>query len=126
MKLRPAILVCILCFVAGLSFASSVLIGSLTTVNNTTANSASSQIGSFLASPGTFSITNNGLSATSALTVNLQWSIDNSNWTNVATFNPPSTNAATYQWAPQVSAQPFWQRIQVVTTNNVQVGVIQN
>lgn len=107
------------------AFASTIIFGSLITVNNTTTNSPGVQLGAYPTVPMTVYVTNTGLTATTALTANWQVSIDNTNFLTVATFNPPATNAGTYTWNIAATNQPIYSRFQLVTTNSVTVGLTQ-
>ena len=102
--------------------ATYVIVGSLTTVNNTTNNTASIGVGTFYYPRGTFYITNTGTTSTQALTINIQASIDNSNFVTVATYNPSVTNAVQDTWQPNYAAQSIYFRAQVITTNSVTLG----
>ncbi len=103
--------------------AASTLIGTLPSVNGTT-NSPSITNTTVTLQPGSFLISNGGLSNTNALRVNLQVSVDNTNFVNVATYGPSSTNATTDAFNPSYTNQTIYIRAQVVTTNAVNVGVI--
>lgn len=105
--------------------ASTIIFGSLITVNNTTTNSPGTQLGSYPTVPMTVYVTNTGLTATTALTVNWQVSIDNTNFLTVASYNPTATNAGTYTWPIAATNQPIYSRFQLVTTNSVTVGLTQ-
>lgn len=103
----------------------SLLVGNLTTIDNTTNNTAATSFGSFVLFPWmNFSITNAGLTATNALTIRGQFSLDGSNWVTVTTWNPSTTNATNIVWSPQPSAQSASYRLQVVTTNSVDLNII--
>lgn len=101
---------------------SQTFLGTLITVDNTTSNSASLAAGSFSMPSGYFLIQNGGLTATNALRVNVQVSVDNTNFLTVATYYPSVTNAATDRYSPAYSAQTIYMRVQAVTTNSVEVG----
>ena len=101
---------------------SYTFLGSLVPVNNTTSNSASLLIGTFNMPAGTFLIQNGGLTATNALRVNVQLSVDNTNWLTVSTYWPSATNATTETYIPSYAAQSIYIRAQAVTTNSVNVG----
>ena len=62
----------------------------------------------------------NGLNS---LTVNIQLSFDDTNWSTVATYNPSSTNAVTELFAPGSHGITCYMRLQALTTNTVSVGV---
>jgi hypothetical protein len=124
-SLRSWILCLLLLATVCVTYASTtILIGSLTTVNNTTANSSSVLATTFLPNPGSFLISDGGLTATTAMAVVVSFSLDNVNFTNVATNFPTTTAATTYTWNPSFSALPIWERVSVVTTNSVSAGVI--
>lgn len=101
---------------------STILLGSMVTVNNTITNSAGIVIGNFSVPAGRFLIQNGGLSNTNALTVNVQLSLDDVNFTTVASYQPSVTNAVTDVFNPSFSPQNIYMRLQTVTTNSVQVG----
>lgn len=103
--------------------ATTTMIGSMTTVNGTT-NTAAVSLGNIYPPRGVFYIQNGGLASTNALLINVQLSIDGTNFYTVATYYPSVTNATTDAYAPTYSALPVYMRAQVVTTNAVQVGGI--
>jgi hypothetical protein len=109
------------CFLARAD--SYTFLGTLITVNNTTSNSAALAAGSFSMPSGVFLIQNAGLTATNALRVNIQVSVDNTNFVTVATYWPGATNATTERYSPSYSAQTIYLRAQAVTTNSVSVGL---
>jgi hypothetical protein len=98
------------------------LMGSLVTVNNATSNTVSVAVGTFTLPYGTVYIQNGGLTATNALQVNIQASMDNTNFVTVATYWPSRTNATTETFVPSYGVQTIYLRGQVITTNSVQVG----
>ena len=100
---------------------STLILGSMTTVNGTT-NTAGTLIGSVYPPRGTFSIQNGGLSSTNELTVNVQLSIDGTNYFTVGTYIPSATNATTEAYTPTFTGVSIYMRAQVVTTGAVQVG----
>ena len=102
---------------------SSILVGSMATINNTTSNSVSVAAGTLTLPGGYFLIQNGGLTATNALVVNAQFSTDNTNFTTVATYYPTATNATTDKFfVSSAGLQTVYFRLSVVTTNSVQVG----
>ena len=109
----------------GIIFAASFIsVGSLSTVNNTTLNGTSGIAGTITLPGGYYLVQNNGLTATNALLGNLQVSTDNTNFTTIGTYNPSVTNAATDRvFMPSSSSITVYYRMQIVTTNSVQVGV---
>jgi len=102
--------------------SSYTFLGTLATVNNTTSNSTGLAI-STLSGSGSIYVQNGGLTATNALRVNVQLSVDNTNFVTVATYWPAATNATTELYYPSFST-PLYLRTQAVTTNNVTVGVV--
>jgi hypothetical protein len=100
---------------------STTLIGSLVTVNGTS-NSVSVAAGSFALPSGYFFIQNGGLASTQALTVNIQASMDNTNFVTVAVYTPSATNATTDRFTPSYAVQTIYFRAQAVTTNAVGLG----
>ncbi len=124
---KYANLICLLVvlLVAMATYAAIVWVGSMQTVNNTTYISGSNSVSTATYNPGTFLITDGGLTATTAMTIYLSWSMDGTNFFTNATFVPTVTNAGTYTWAPGPLAAPIWQRFSITTTNSVNVGIIQ-
>lgn len=108
---------------ASLRAGSHTFLGTLVTVDNTTSNSVGFAAGSCRLPAGSFLVQNGGLTETNALVVNIQASIDNTNWLTVATYYPAATNATTEVYAPSYSAQTIYLRAQAVTTNSVDVGL---
>lgn len=100
------------------------LVGSMATVNNTTSNTAAIAMGTLNYPGGTFYIQNAGLTATGALVINIQASLDNTNFLTIATYHPAATNATTELFSPSYSVQTIYMRAQVITTNSVSVGGI--
>jgi len=63
------------------------------------------------------------VTGTNSLKVNVQFSFDAANWTTVATYIPPRTNAIVDAFTPNVSRVTVYMRTQVVTTNTVTTAV---
>lgn len=101
--------------------SSYLFIGDLVTVNNTTNNTAAISLGTYSPFRPVFYVQNAGLTATNALRVNVQLSIDATNWLTLATYWPAATNATNEAFSPTLSPT-FYLRSQVITTNSVQVG----
>jgi hypothetical protein len=121
----PILVTMLLCVVTYID-ASTLWYGSLTTVNNTTAYSPTNSFPvSLNASAGNYLISDGGLTALTALAVNMQLSLDSNNWLTVASWTPSVTNSGTFSWSPGVLSQTVYQRFQFVTTNSVGVGVLQ-
>jgi len=110
-----------LMFTVGAAFGA-IVFGSLTTLNNSTAISASNSVGSFSLPAFTLNVTNNGLSQTTDLKIIQRTSLDGTNWATNYVWNPPSTNAGTYQMACPAATLTVLQDFQAVTTNSVQFG----
>lgn len=126
MKTKKKILLSLLLVTlgVGLAYGTQVLIGSLQTVNNTTVNSAGvilPETANVL--PHTLTIQTAGLTATTALSVAGQVSLDSNNWVTVATYLPSSTNAGTVIWTTGQTNMPIYARVAVTTTNSVQIGI---
>jgi len=118
-----ALVAVVACLLGGVARADSyVFLGSLVSVSNTTSNSAALAVGSFAVPQGRFFVSNGGLTATNALHVNVQVSVDGTNFVTVATYWPSSTNAVTDSFSPGYAAQTIYLRTQAVTTNAVSVG----
>lgn len=126
MKYKTLTAMAVLLAILAVTWASRAgnytFLGSMVTVNNTTSNSTALAVGTLSVPEGRFLIQNGGLTATNALRVNVQISIDNTNFLTVATYWPSVTNAATDVYMPSYSAQTVYIRAQAVTTNSVQVG----
>ena len=121
---HPGVVIVMLCLLLGVmaGWAGSVtLLGSLASVNGTT-NTVGTAAGTFTLPGGYFLIQNGGISTTGALTANVQASFDNTNFTTVATYTPSATNATTDKFVPVFSPQTVYYRVQIVTTNAVNVG----
>jgi hypothetical protein len=102
--------------------APVLIIGSLVTVNNTTAYSSTNACFTYSPTLQQFTIPHGALTATNALVLNIQVSTDQVNFTNAFTWYPTTTNAATeYIYAGAVPVTNYF-RVQCVTTNSVQVG----
>ena len=103
----------------------ALIVGGLATIDNTTNLTASASFGSVTLFPYTsFAITNAGLTATNALQVQGQCSIDGSNWMTVVTWHPSVTNATNVAWLPAPQPQAMYWRLSVITTNSVNVGIV--
>jgi hypothetical protein len=95
-----------------------VFLGSPVYVNGTT-NTASMQIATMQPPGGVFYLQNNtNLYATNYIQINVQLSLDNTNFLTVATWFPTSTNPASYVWAPTYTNQPIYMRAQAITLTN--------
>ena len=101
---------------------SYTFLGSLATVDNTTENSPALAVGGFSLPRGVFLISHGTLTETNALRINIQVSLDGSNFITAATWWPARTNAWSVNFSPNYAAQTIWLRAQAVTTNAVQVG----
>jgi len=113
-----SILLCALC-----AHAQTIIVGSLTTVNNTTAVSTTNVIGTVAIPRNVFTFQDNGgMATTNQLVFNVQVSVDTNSWITVASSSPTGTNAASWTFIPNYSAQPVLMRLQVVTTTNVAVA----
>lgn len=99
------------------------LLGTLVTVNNTTSNSTAVAIGTISVPPQVLAVQTGGLTATNALTITAQVSMDGTNYTSIGTFRMSTTNATTQTWNTGYSNQTLYFRISATTTNNVEVGV---
>ena len=122
MRARIFFVAAFLLIAAAAQADSYMFMGSLVTVNNATSNSTALAVGTFSVPQGRFYIQNGGLTATNALRVNVQVSVDNTNFVTVATYWPSVTNAVTDSFSPAYSPQTIYLRAQAVTTNSVQVG----
>lgn len=118
-----AVIAVLIGLAGGVRAGSQTFLGTLITVDNTTSNSTALAAGTFAMPAGYFLIQNAGLTETNALRVNVQVSVDNTNFLTVATYYPAATNAATERYSPSYSAQTIYIRAQAVTTNSVNVGV---
>ena len=101
---------------------TQILVGSLSTVNNTTYYTAAYNIGNAFVPSGTFLFSDGGTTATNALSITIQVSFDQTNFTSVGTWYPPVTNAGTWPYTPFPTNMPIYMRGVVTTTNSVQVG----
>ncbi len=99
------------------------LVGTMATVNGTS-NSVSMVMGTMSLPPGFVVVNNGGLNNTNDLTVRAQISLDDTNFVTVSTWQPTTTNAGSAVFAPMYAAQTLRIRIQVVTTNAINVGVL--
>lgn len=69
-----------------------------------------------------FIISDGGTASTNALTVEIQYGLDTSNFTTQATYTKPTTNATEGIVSPGVLSVRIYARTRIVTTNNVSVG----
>jgi hypothetical protein len=115
-------LVAVLAPVRPAAGGTTTLMGSMVSCPAGTNNSVSAVAGSFLPPGGYFLIQNGGLASTNALVVNIQASIDNTNFVTIAVYTPSKTNATTDVFAPSYSSVPIYFRAQAVTTNTVLLG----
>ena len=104
--------------------ASSVLLGGLTTVNNTTSNSTSVIVSSVTVPSQRLFVSHSGLTSINNLVGYAQVSLDGTNFVTVATYTPSSTNAETESVTMGSSSNAIYLRFSAVTTNSVGVGVI--
>lgn len=116
------LLIAVALFASVAAYAAPVtLIGSLVNVNNATSNSAPTTI-TYNPALSQFNIQNGGLTATNALVVNIQISIDQTNYVTIATYRPSATNATTETFYPGSTPVTVYMRAQAVTTNSVNLG----
>ena len=116
-----SILAFLLC-AAVIQAAPVLIIGSLVTVNNTTAYSSTNASFSYNPTLQQFTISHGALTATNALVLNIQSSVDQTNFVSSYVWYPTTTNAATeYIYAGSVPVTNYF-RVQCTTTNSVQVG----
>ena len=120
-KILFALLVA-LSLTATVKAAPVMLIGSLVTVNNATSNSPPTSALSYNPSLNQFTITHGTLTATNALLLNFQCTLDQTNYVTVGTWYPTTTNAATEIVNANQYSITNYVRAQAVTTNSVQVG----
>ena len=123
-QLRLTVLCAILLLAVALN-ASTLWFGTYITVNNTTSYSGTNALATPTLTPGNVQISDQGLTALPALAVNLQFSLDQTNWLTVAGWTPTATNAGTYPWSPGALTPTIYQRFQIVTTNSVNVNIYQ-
>lgn len=64
-----------------------------------------------------------GVGNTNALVVNIQLSLDGSNWTTVQTYRPALTNARVDVLVTSTLTNTLWLRPQIVATNATSVGI---
>lgn len=122
MKRLPILIVgLLLAWCVARAASSYLFIGDLVTVNNTTNSTAAVNVGTFSPVRPTFYFQNAGLTATNALRVDVQLSLDATNWMTLATYHPAGTNATNEAFSPAM-VTTLYMRSQVVTTNSVQVG----
>jgi len=100
----------------------TTIVGSMSTVNNTTFYTSAYQLGTVTLPSGTFVLSDGGTTATNALTVTIQVSFDQTNFVTVGSWNPPVTNAGTWSYNTLPTNMTCYVRGVVVTTNSVQVG----
>lgn len=106
-------------FVARSAFIGTFLTG-LISINGT--SNSPPQIVSSVLLQKFFAIQNSGLASTNELMVNLQASLDGSNFVTLATYQPAITNATNDSFILSASANVYL-RAQTVTTNSVGVGI---
>jgi hypothetical protein len=111
--------------------ASAQIVGtnslSLQAVATTTVNGTAFSLGGISIPTRQHLIQNTGITGpsngTNALVVNVQLSMDGSNWVTVSTYRPTTTNATVDLFAPSTHDIACYMRAQAVTTNTVTVGV---
>jgi PBP1b-binding outer membrane lipoprotein LpoB len=103
---------------------------SLQSVATTTVNGTAFSLGGISIPKRQHIIQHNGIAGqttnnigTNSLTVTIQLSFDNTNWTTISTYNPALTNATVDLFAPSTHDITCYMRAQAVTTNTVTVGV---
>lgn len=127
----PAMVICFLLATLGIFVGRAIagpnqLVGTTVSINGTQ-NTAASSFGTFLCFPSSsFVITNSGMADTNALTVNAQFSIDNTNWLTIASYTPVLTNATNETWKPSITPQAGYWRVQIVTTGALDIGIVGN
>ena len=109
-------------FAAASVQAGATILTSLQTVTGTT-NTISTSVGVFPIAGKTLYIQNAGLATTNALAVSFQLSLDGTNFGPMTTYIPTATNAVTDTFAIPVTNLTVYARVQVFTTNAVNVGV---
>jgi hypothetical protein len=102
--------------------APVTLIGTLVTVNNTTSNSTAISVSPHPVYLSNFGFANNGLTDTNALQMNVQLSLDGTNFVTISSWKSSVTNAGAYGYTVTPTNWPVYMRVQSVTTNNVSVG----
>lgn len=102
---------------------SGILLGSMTTVNNTSSNSASVVAGTLTLPGGKVQLQHNGLAATNDIACVLQFSTDNTNFVALSTNWPSGTNAATENFYIPSTSPVVYFRVVITTTNSQQVFV---
>lgn len=114
-------LACVTCLVYATNY---VLIGSMAGVNGTS-NSPSILIGQVYPPRGTFYIQNGGIIATNAFLINVQMSIDGTNFFTVSTYYPNTNSVGvtnyTDTFSPAYSGIPIYLRAQAVTVGGTNV-----
>lgn len=98
------------------------LIGSLTTVSNTTAYSATNTTFNYTPYMQVFVVQHGLLTSTNALLLNFQQSVDQTNFLTTYSWRPSSTNAAYETISASAIPVTNYFRIECVTTNSVQVN----
>lgn len=90
---------------------------------NGTNNGNTIRIGTaFISTTPTFIIQSGGLATTNALSVNIQYGLDTTNFSSVATYSQSTTNAQDGTVTPSGITLTIYARAQVITTNSVNVG----
>ena len=102
--------------------APVVLIGTLVTVNNTTSSSSTNAIIPYNPNLAVFNFTHGGLVNTNDAVLHVLITSDLTNWTTVASFKFPSTNAGSYSFYPTNFQFPIYMKVVATTTNSVQLG----
>lgn len=126
-KYTSTILAILLLASVAVTWASTIVVGTLTTVNNTTAYSTTNTLPGFSPPAENYSITNAGLTATTALVINRQISVDGgTTWATVDTWSPAVTNPANVTWSTSPLVTNLLERLAIVTTNSVQLGITRN
>jgi hypothetical protein len=76
----------------------------------------------YVSTAPSFIISDGGTATTNALTVEVQYGLDTTNFTTQAIYTKPTTNATDGVVTPGVLALRIYARTRVVTTNNISVG----
>ena len=107
--------------------AQSTVFGGGISITNTSTNSAVLQTNTASVTVGRFYITLPiGIGAgTNALSGNVQFSLDNTNFLSLGnTWRPTSTNAASYTVDPTVVSFPIYLRMSATTTTNTSISAL--
>ena len=123
MRIRHISILFALLLVGSVLAPAEQLLGTLITVNNTTSNSTAVSVGTITVPPQSITVQTAGLTATNALVINSQVSLDGTNFVNIKSYYMTSTNAGSETFNTGYTNQTIYFRVSATTTNSVNLSV---